>query len=137
MEKQTKMLEREQKKERKKKKNKGRKRRKNKRSRKNEEKVRQAKATCRGKKGRATTARVTRSKSGRVRVLADLVSNVNINETDSEETDGSKSEAECPGCGLVYGSVDDSQKWVQCDVCGAWWDVKAQLHGSRYWRPFF
>jgi len=46
-----------------------------------------------------------------------------MNETDSEETDGNESEAECPGCGLVYGSLDDSEKWVQCDGCGAWWEL--------------
>jgi len=63
----------------------------------------------------ATAARVTRSKSGGVKVLANLVSNLDMNETDSEETDGNESEAECPGCGLVYGSLEDSEKWVQCD----------------------
>ena len=75
---------------------------------------RQAKAklsTCRGNKVEATGARVTRSKSGSVKALADLVSNLDINETD-EETDGDESEAECPGCGLVYGSLDDNEKWV-------------------------
>ena len=30
---------------------------------------------------------------------------------------GDESEAECPGCGLVYGSLDNNEKWVQCDVC--------------------
>ena len=84
---------------------------------------RQAKATYRGKKVEATTTRVTRSKSGSAKALADLVSNLDINETDSEETDGSESEAKCPRCGLVYGSLNDSEKWVQCDVCGAWWDL--------------
>ena len=73
----------------------------------------------------ATAARITRSKSGsgKKKTLAALVSNLDINEIDSEETDGNESEAECPGCGLVYGSLDDSEKWVQCDVCGVWWDL--------------
>jgi len=48
----------------------------------------------------ATAARVTRSKSGSVKVLANLVSNLEMN-----------------------GSLDDSEKWVQCDGCGAWWDL--------------
>lgn len=52
--------------------------------------------------------------------LIDLVSNLDINETDSEETDGCESEAECLGWGIVYGSLDDSEK---CDVCGVWWDL--------------
>ena len=25
----------------------------------------------------------------------------------------------------VYGSMDNNEKWVQCDVCGAWWDLKS------------
>ena len=41
-------------------------------------------------------ATTTRSKSGSAKALADLVSNLDINETDSEETDGSESEAKCP-----------------------------------------
>ena len=39
---------------------------------------RQTKATCRGKKVEATAARVTRSKSGSVKVLANLVSNLDM-----------------------------------------------------------
>ena len=84
---------------------------------------RQAKHTCRGKKVKTTAVRVTRSKSGSVNTLAGLISNLDFNGTDSEETDGDESEAECPGSGLVYGSLDDCEKWVQCDVCGAWWDL--------------
>ena len=37
---------------------------------------------------KTTAARVTRSKSGSVNTLADLISNFDFNETDSEETDG-------------------------------------------------
>ena len=33
----------------------------------------------------------------------------------------SDSEAECPECGLLYG--EDDSLWIQCDACGAWWDV--------------
>ena len=66
-------------------------------------------------------ARVTRSRSANVEMLEDIISNLDINET---EESGDESEAECPGCGLVYGSTEDNEKWVQCDVCGAWWDLK-------------
>ena len=134
IEKRTKMLEREQKKKERERKKKEQEEKKKEQEKKKERETqkervgrqasqRQAKATCKGKKVEATTARVTRSKSGSVKALAHLVSNLDINETDSEESDGGESEAECPGCGLVYGSVDDNETWVQCDVCGAWWDL--------------
>ena len=66
-------------------------------------------------------ARVTRSKSASTKILQDLISNLDISET---EESGNESEAECPGCGLVYGSAGDNEKWVQCDVCESWWDLK-------------
>lgn len=64
---------------------------------------------------------MTRSKSAGVKTLQDLISKLDIYET---EESGKESEAECPGCGLVYGSADDNEKCVQCDVCEAWWDLK-------------
>ena len=66
-----------------------------------------------------------RSKSASIESLIEgPLSNLDVNdhETDSH-SDGDVSEAECPGCGLVYGSLDDSEKWIQCDVCEAWWDL--------------
>jgi len=66
-------------------------------------------------------ARVIRSKCISVKMLQDLVSNLDINETE-ESRDESK--AEFPGCGLVYGNMDDNEKLVQSDVCEAWWDMK-------------
>ena len=66
-------------------------------------------------------ARVTRSKSASVEILQDLISKLDISETEESEDE---SEAECPGCGLVYGSADDNEKWVQCDMCKVWWDLK-------------
>ena len=54
-------------------------------------------------------------------MLQDPISNLDINET---EESGDESEAECPGCGLMYGSTDDNEKWVQCDECHVWWDLK-------------
>ena len=44
--------------------------------------------------------------------LQDSFSNLIINES---EDSGDESEADCPWCGLVYGSADDNEKWVQCD----------------------
>ena len=46
-------------------------------------------------------------------------SELNIRSTDS----GEESEAKCPECGLVYGSAQDEEQWVQCDHCAAWWDM--------------
>ena len=86
-----------------------RERRKNKRRRRKSEnrnlKKRQAKAS--GNK-----------KSASVTELQDSFSNLVMNES---ENSGDKSEADCPGCGLVYGSADGNEKWVQCDECEAWW----------------
>ena len=53
---------------------------------------------------------------------------MNINET--EESD--ESEAECPGCGLVYGSADDNEKRVQCDV----WDMVGLEMCLCGWREY-
>ena len=53
---------------------------------------------------------------------------MNINET--EESD--ESEAECPGCGLVYGSTDDNEKRVQCDV----WDMVGLEMCLCGWREY-
>ena len=50
--------------------------------------------------------------------MTELFSNLTISEDSGEE-----SEAECPGCGLVYGSSDDDRKWVQCEQCEGWWDI--------------
>ena len=80
---------------------------KKKEERKKEPKKRQAKAS--GNK-----------KSASVTELQDSFSNLVINES---EDSGDESEADCPGCGLVYGSADDNEKWVQCDECEAWWDM--------------
>ena len=51
--------------------------------------------------------------------LRQSFSELNIGSTDS----GEESEAECPECGLVYGSAQDEEQWVQCDNCAAWWDM--------------
>ena len=51
--------------------------------------------------------------------LQQSFSEINIGSTDS----GEESEAECPECGLVYGSAQDEEQWVQCDNCAAWWDM--------------
>ena len=52
--------------------------------------------------------------------IQDSFSNLVINES---EDSGDESEADCPGCGLVYGSADDNEKSVQCDECEARWDM--------------
>ena len=59
-------------------------------------------------------------KSASVTELQDSFSNLVINES---EDSGDESEADCPGCGVVYGSADDNEKWVQCDEYEAWWDM--------------
>ena len=51
--------------------------------------------------------------------LQEIFSNLNIESGDS----GEESEGECPGCGLVYGSAQDQEQWVQCDNCALWWDM--------------
>ena len=28
---------------------------------------------------------------------------------------------------MVYGSLDDNEKWVQCSVCEAWWNFSCVL----------
>ena len=52
--------------------------------------------------------------------IQESLSNLNI---ESEDTSGEESEGECPGCGLIYGSAQDEQQWVQCDNCTLWWDM--------------
>ena len=52
--------------------------------------------------------------------LQDTFSILNIN---GSEDSGDESEADCPACGLVYGSANDNEEWVQCDNCEAWWDM--------------
>ena len=52
-------------------------------------------------------------------VLVPELQQLNIESTDSREESG----AECPECGLVYGSAQDEELWVQCDNCAAWWDI--------------
>jgi len=54
-------------------------------------------------------ARVIRSKCVSVKMLQDLVSNLDFSET---EESGDESKAEFPGCGLAYGSTDDNEKLV-------------------------
>ena len=51
--------------------------------------------------------------------LQQSFSELNIGSIDSKE----ESEAECPECGLDYGSAQDEEQWVQCDNCAAWWDM--------------
>ena len=61
-----------------------------------------------------------KSAGASVTELEDPFSNLTINES---EGSGDESEAECPGCGLVYGCADGNERWVLCDVCEAWWDM--------------
>ena len=61
-----------------------------------------------------------KSSSASVTELQESFSHLNIRES---EDSGEESEAECPDCGLVYGSAEDHQEWVQCDGCGGWWDM--------------
>ena len=51
--------------------------------------------------------------------LQETFSNLNI----ESEVSGEESEAECPECGLIYGSTQDEERWVQCDICALWWDM--------------
>ena len=77
------------------------------------------------KKDQKQPQRQTRSNSRKtcasvlVPELRQSFSELNIGSTDS----GEESEAECPECGLVYGSAQDEEQWVQCDNCAAWWDM--------------
>ena len=54
--------------------------------------------------------------------LHETLSKLSIASEGSDE-EGEESEAECPGCGLIYGSEQDGEQWVQCDVCTKWWDM--------------
>ena len=77
------------------------------------------------KKDQKQPQRQTRSNSRKtcasvlVPELRQSFSELNIGSTDS----GEESEAECPECGLVYGSAQDEEQWVQCGNCAAWWDM--------------
>ena len=77
------------------------------------------------KKDQKQPKRQTRSNSRKtcasvlVPELRQSFSELNIGSTDS----GEESEAECPEYGLVYGSAQDEEQWVQCDNCAAWWDM--------------
>ena len=54
--------------------------------------------------------------------LHETLSKLSIASEGSDE-EGEESEAECPGCGLIYGSEQDGEQWVQWDVCTQWWDM--------------
>ena len=82
------------------------------------EKKRKEREKKRKKPAKPSDKRVTRSKSSSLKTVTDKFSGIQINDDTEDE-----SEAECPGCGLVYGSADDHQRWVQCDACSSWWDM--------------
>ena len=63
------------------------------------------------KQPKTSDKRVTRSKSS-LKTVTDKFSGIQINDDTEDE-----SEAECPGCGLVYGSADDHQRWVATVRC--------------------
>ena len=69
----------------------------------------------RKKQVKTSDKRATRSKSSSLKTVTDKFSGIQINNDTEDE-----SEAECPGCGLVYGSSDDHQR---CDACSSWLDM--------------
>ena len=65
----------------------------------------------------------TRSKKRELSEQFQSLSTADTKNCDSrDESSGAESEAECPGCGLVY--REDNLVWIQCDGCGLWWDTK-------------
>ena len=71
----------------------------------------------RSKKRQTKASGSKKSASAPVTEVQESFSHLNISESEDN------GEAECPDCGLVYGSAEVNQEWVQCDGCGGWWDM--------------
>ena len=79
-------------------------------------------------KGAATSmTRKTRAKPTEENDVEDLLLNLNLSQSDSNDEEDN---AVCPTCGLFYKHVKSGDDWICCDKCNEWYCFKcsAQDH---------